>query len=119
MASESPANGAIDWEVAKRFTAGDAALLQELIDTAKEQTPRLLADLRKSQAESDLELLRRSSHTIKASANYFGARLLADAALAVEALARDQKLIEATQAIPALESEAARFVAALEARQSP
>jgi CheY-like chemotaxis protein/HPt (histidine-containing phosphotransfer) domain-containing protein len=110
----APLEGVIDWQTALAFAGGDPALLVEIVAAAKTETPGVLADLRRGVAGGDVDLARRSAHTLKSTANYLGDKALADVALRVELLARDGGLSCATEQIAALEREGARFLAALE-----
>ncbi|MCI0361979.1 MAG: response regulator, partial [Planctomycetaceae bacterium] len=103
----------IDWQEALEFAGGDGALLGEIVDAAKTETPRVLADLQRAVAQGDVELARRSAHTLKSTANYLGSKSLADVAQRVELMIRDGGLACAAEQIALLESEASRFLAAL------
>jgi HPt (histidine-containing phosphotransfer) domain-containing protein len=103
----------IDWHKAREFAGGDAALLAEIIEAARSETPRVLADLRRGLAEGDLTLAGRSAHTLKSSANYLGAQELAAIALRVELLAREGRLTMDCEELMALQREASEFMAAL------
>ena len=110
--------GGIDWNLMRRYTGNDDALLQELVDIARNQCPKLLADAQRALVTSDAVLLRRTAHTLKSNANYFGAQRLADASLQLELLARREQIAgdaaDATASVAALEKELTRFLAALE-----
>ena len=103
----------VDWQMALSFAGDDPALLAEIVAAAKGETPRLLADLRQAVASGDADVVCRSAHTLKSTADYFGAKGLADVALRVELLARDGGLACAADQIAALESTATRFLEAL------
>jgi PAS domain S-box-containing protein len=114
----SGSNGAqreptIDWEAALGFAGGDVALLAEIVAAARTETPRLLAELREAMARGDAELVRRSAHTLKSTANYLGAKGLADTALRVELLARDGGLSCAAGQVAELDRAAMAFLQAL------
>jgi HPt (histidine-containing phosphotransfer) domain-containing protein len=61
----------------------------------------------------DWAVVCRSAHTLKSTANYLGAKGLADVALRVELLARDGGLACAVEQVAALENTATRFLEAL------
>jgi FOG: CheY-like receiver len=106
--------GMIDWPMALEFAGGDAALLGEIVDAARTETPRVLADLQRAVAEGDVDLARRSAHTLKSTANYLGSKSLAEVALRVELMTRDGGLACAAEQIAILERQAARFLSELE-----
>ena len=110
------AAGVIDWDKAREFAGGDESLLREIVEAAKLETPRLLAELRQGLSAGDAALVRRSAHTIKSSATYLGSSRLADLALRVELLARDGPIGEFPGEVTALEQAAADFLAALDDR---
>jgi PAS domain S-box-containing protein len=107
-------NSPIDWHAARRFTAGDPGMLAELVAGMREQCPTLLVQIEEAIATSNAELLRRCAHTLKSSANYFGARGLSDPAVQLENMGRDGDLSAAGPVFAQLETAADRFLAALD-----
>ncbi len=103
----------IDWQLALSFAGDDPALMAEIVSAAKSETPRLLADLRQAAASGDADVVRSSAHTLKSTANYLGAKHMADVALRVELLARDGGLACAADQIAELDRSATRFLEAL------
>jgi HPt (histidine-containing phosphotransfer) domain-containing protein len=65
-------------------TSAGAEFADELLGTFREETPRLLAELAAAHAAGDAVGFRRLAHSIKSSANTFGAVDLAAAARALE-----------------------------------
>ncbi len=74
-----------------RETTGSEFMI-ELIDTFLSDAPGLIADLRKSLAENNAELFRRSAHSLKSNSSTFGALALANQARELENLGRNNQL---------------------------
>jgi HPt (histidine-containing phosphotransfer) domain-containing protein len=110
------ASSVIDWDKAREFAGGDESLLREIVEAARVETPKLLAELRQGLASGDIALVRRSAHTLKSSASYLGSIQLADRALRIELLARDGGIGEFPAEVAALEEAAESFLAALNDR---
>ncbi|HTN03866.1 MAG TPA: response regulator [Planctomycetaceae bacterium] len=117
--SSPPANGgspppAVDWDVAREHLGSDPQVLQEFVGLLKSQSPTLLAEIRRAIEAGDFKLLRRSAHTLKGSASYFGAEPLVTAALALEAQGRNETLDGATEKLATLQAELDRVLEALD-----
>jgi HPt (histidine-containing phosphotransfer) domain-containing protein len=69
-------------------TGGDAIFLGDLLDTYFEDSPELLAAMRRAQSAGDAEGLRRAAHSLKSSSANFGALTLAKLCREVEDGAR-------------------------------
>ena len=96
----------LDWKEALRATDGDHELLRVVLDELLKEWPRLLAELNASAASGDAVTLRRAAHTIRGSLRLFGLTTAAQLAGQVETLARLDKVIEATQLLPELRTQA-------------
>jgi HPt (histidine-containing phosphotransfer) domain-containing protein len=94
-----------------------ADFIGELIDTFLEDSPQLLAELKRASAANDLDALRRAAHTLKSNSANFGAMNLSHQAKELEQMARDGKLDGADDKISLLELEYARVEQALKAKQ--
>jgi two-component system, sensor histidine kinase and response regulator len=68
------AHWGIDWQEALQSTAGDAALMREILAVFLEESPKMLADVHRAITEQDPVKLRRAAHTLKGSCGYFAAR---------------------------------------------
>ena len=102
--TESPQdNGVIDWEVARKNTGNDAALLADLVKIFLAECPHMLAEIRQAVETSDSGLLRRAAHTLKGSAAIFGAQPVLDAALRLEMMGRENNFSRAAQELECLE----------------
>jgi len=97
-------NGVIDWKLARRNTADDDSLLQELMKMFMAECPELLVEIRQAIDTSDVNLLRRAAHTLKGSAAIFGAYAVVDAALQLERMGRENNFTIARQGLQTLES---------------
>jgi len=80
---------------------GDRKLLGELVALFRADSPAILATIRSCVDTGDAGGLQKATHALRSLVQNFGARAAADAALALELLARDGVLAEA----PAREAE--------------
>jgi histidine phosphotransfer protein HptB len=69
-----------------------AEFISELIDTFLEDTPDLIAQMRKALVKKDAESFRRAAHSIKSNAATFGASQLAALARELESMGRENNL---------------------------
>ncbi len=109
----------LDWDIAQERLACGAEVLREFVDLTKQEVVTQLADIHRSIETRDFPQLRRTAHTLKSSVTYFGAERLAEAALGVETCGRTASLDGIGKLMAILESELARFVAALNAGPPP
>ena len=77
---------------------------QDLLESYKEDAHKLLEDIKASSTEADLEIMVRAAHTLKSSSSNIGAIALANIALEIETLGKDNNLAKASSLIPSLES---------------
>lgn len=92
---------------------GDAAFLQELALMFGEQREHLLGEIRKALEQGDADGLARAAHTLKGCVGNLGAGAAFQAARRLEMLAREQRLEHAYSLVRDVETEVARFEAAL------
>lgn len=102
-----------DWQEALESVGGDFALLRTLVQTALEETPRLLAEIREAAAQRDSATLRRHAHTLKGSLRCFGPTGAFDLARQVADVAQQGNLDEAGRIVEQLEEEMKRLLPAL------
>ena len=94
MTSPTPETRTIDTidpaalEQLAELIGGDRAALRELVETYLEEGAEIVAELRASVPATDLEVLRRGAHSMKSSAQDFGAGELATLAATLESRAR-------------------------------
>jgi CheY-like chemotaxis protein len=112
QAANSP-NGYVDLQAALAATAGDAALLRELITLFLNTCPGLLREMHEAVAARDAARLKRAAHTFKGSVGYFSAPSAVVAAQALERMGRDNDLTGVEQACQKLEAEVERLRPAL------
>ena len=104
----------LDWEIARRLTAGDDNLLRDLVEMFPGESRKQLDEVRDAIGQADAELLRRAAHSLKSAAGMFGAQALVEAALKMEMAGREANLDRAGQLVEVLANETARVTAALE-----
>ena len=105
----------IDWEVARRNTGNDPAMMEDLIQVFLAECPHMLAEIRRAATTADAVLLHRCAHTLKASAAIFGAQPVLNAALRLEMMGRENKLTLTAQELQRLELQTSRLVNAFQA----
>jgi len=93
---------------------GDEELLAELIETMRDEAPKLLHEVRVAVEAGDAALLGRAAHTLKGAVSNFGARAAADAALCLERRGRSGDLADVAPALASLEIEMAALIEALD-----
>ena len=93
----------LDRDLALARVGGDAELLKELALLFLEEYPRLLAELHAAADRGDAKTVERTAHGLKGSVANFGAQTATEAALMVEQLGREQKLVEVGNALSTLE----------------
>jgi len=103
-ATQTAANSSalVDWNKALVTMGGDQGLLCDVIESFRQESYSLLADLRRAMAEDDGKLLRRAAHTLKGSLDMFGAPI--EEAKALEQSRDPINKIEAADAVSRLES---------------
>jgi HPt (histidine-containing phosphotransfer) domain-containing protein len=101
-----------------RVTMG-ADFIGELIDTFNEDTPKLLAELRRALEAGDVEAFRRTAHSLKSNSANFGATLLSAQAKELEMQAKAGRLGGADEKISQLQAEYERVRRALEEKRNP
>ena len=89
---------------------------REVIDAYFDDAPKRLADLRRALETDDLELARRSAHTLKSTAASLGARRLAELCSEAEAVARAGDADALRARLPQVEELLARVLEELRRR---
>lgn len=82
----------IDWSEVLENVNGDAVLLCELINTALDELPQLLAAVQDAADRGEAAELERFAHTLKGSLRFFGLEQAAGTAWEIETLARSERL---------------------------
>jgi HPt (histidine-containing phosphotransfer) domain-containing protein len=107
------AGSPLDWEEALARLDGNEALLQELAVLFCEEGTRLMTGIREAIAQGETDELRRAAHTLKGSAGMFVAKPAVEAALRLEAMARDGDLSRIENACSSLDEAMSRLLPAL------
>ncbi len=89
----------------------------DLIESYLEDAPKLLDDIKQSARDADLEVLILAAHTLKSSSSNIGGAALADLALSIEILGKENNLTEASELIPELQSTLTLTITALNQSQ--
>jgi PAS domain S-box-containing protein len=100
----------VDWNEVFKAVAGDAAGVDQVVNAALEESPRLMAALHVAIASDDRTALRLAAHTLKGSLQYFGAAHLCELAYQLERMGQEGDLKNAPPVLANLENEMARFV---------
>lgn len=107
---------AIDLAVYRELEAASGAeFLVDLVETFLEETPVILAALRKSRLDGAANDYRRAAHSLKSNGNTFGAHDLADLAREIELKGFDADATQDLRRLSALEAEYAKVATALKA----
>lgn len=97
------------------LSPGDDSFLWEIIDMFLKDSPARLAEIRNGLAHKDALAVARAAHSLKGSSGNFGAMRLQAAAKVIEQLANQERLGEAADVLPHLESEYRQAADALKA----
>jgi CheY-like chemotaxis protein len=114
-----PPADVVDWSAAAHRIPGGERGLRETAALLLEECPRLLDEIRDAQSRGDAERLRRGAHTLKGSADLFGAAAVTAAATTIERLASEGEIAGARRELPRLETEVERLQAAIRSSLSP
>jgi CheY-like chemotaxis protein/HPt (histidine-containing phosphotransfer) domain-containing protein len=79
----------VDWAEALDRVGEDEELLRDVVDAFLQESPTLLAELRRAVDSGDTKLMRRAAHTLKTSFGHFGATEAAELSEEIETLATD------------------------------
>jgi signal transduction histidine kinase/DNA-binding response OmpR family regulator len=99
-------------------TGGEAAFIQELIDTYLTDAPSLFAQMRSALAARDAETFRRAAHSLKSNSASLGALSLSAMAKELEMMGKAVNLEGASAKIAAADVEYARVKAALQQKRA-
>lgn len=105
--------GTIDREALLAELDGDGELLADLVETMRDEAPKLLHEVRAAVDSGDASRVARAAHTLKGAVSNFAARSVADAALQLERIWRSGDLASAKPALAVLETEMLEFEKAL------
>ena len=98
-----PADPVLDWPEALSRMRGRQQLLCKMMVLFQEQSPILMQEIEEAVQRQDADLLRRSAHTIKSSANSIGAVALANIAQKLENRGQEGEFSDAGEAFALLQ----------------
>jgi HPt (histidine-containing phosphotransfer) domain-containing protein len=102
MSSSLP-EPSLDRPLALSRVGGDVELLREIAALFLEECPRALLEIHQAVAGGDATKLENAAHSLKGSVANFGASAAVAAAFRLEQMGRAQQLLEAPEALRALE----------------
>jgi CheY-like chemotaxis protein/HPt (histidine-containing phosphotransfer) domain-containing protein len=105
----------LDRGEALEHVGGDPELLRELTDVFLQDCPRMMEEARDALQAGDILKLKRAAHSIKGAAGILGGKLVFEAALRLETIARQGELGQAEPAWEALRQAVEQLQVALTA----
>ena len=84
----------VNWPKVLGQVEGDFQMLGELIDSFRQETPGLLAELESGLQNSNAQAVYRTAHTLKASLKIFGVQPTVELITEIEGLGRTDQLLE-------------------------
>ena len=103
----------VDWQIARKLTAGDESILAELVELFPDESRRHLMAARDAIAAQDAERLTRAAHSLKSAAGFFAAKTLVALALKVEMMGKAGQISDAKARMADLEAATRAVVEAL------
>jgi HPt (histidine-containing phosphotransfer) domain-containing protein len=98
-----------DLDTALRHMRGDHGLLKIVVQTALEEIPEVMENIRRAIDQRDAETLHREAHRLKGSIRYFGDTPAYETAYRLEILGKEGKIEEAGDVFPTLDEAMARM----------
>tara|TARA_R110002049_G_scaffold2750_2_gene21533 strand:- start:342304 stop:345333 length:3030 start_codon:yes stop_codon:yes gene_type:complete len=111
--TDRPDPDVVDFQVAAARVPGGFDGARKLAEVFQDECQTIMESLRKSIPARDTKEVRRASHTLKGSANLFGAKRVFNAAQAIEQRAVNDEIDSTESLLPALETEVARLMECL------
>jgi len=102
-----PNGDGLDWAEALQAVNGDSALLEDVLEAALDEFPKLLTAIHDAVGKGDAAALKLAAHTLKGTVRYFGENPVYDHAYRLEQMGRDHQMDGAEQALADL-NEAVR-----------
>jgi PAS domain S-box-containing protein len=108
-----PEGEGVDWNEALSAVRGDRQLLDVVVQTALEEAPKLVEEIRQAIAVRDAAALRLAAHTLKGSIRYFGRGPAFDLAFRLEQMGREAQWDGSAETLASLEGEIAQVTSVL------
>jgi HPt (histidine-containing phosphotransfer) domain-containing protein len=111
--SRGPNRQVVDQEVLNSMidsTGGDPFFVAELLDDFAAEAPKMLTEAGEALASGDVDIVRRTAHTLKSNALTFGANALSSLCADLEAAAKEGGLSGGPELLARIESEYALVV---------
>jgi PAS domain S-box-containing protein len=105
----------IDLEVARSQIPGGDEGVTEMAQLLLEQCPTMMTEIEEALQAGDAKRVQRGAHTLKGSADVFGAMRLVDVAQRIEQMGERGELDDARRTIPELEKHVSQLQSALAA----
>ena len=105
----------LDWPAAVQRVGGRTELLREMVHLFLKECDKRLPEIREANRTGDALPLRRAAHSLKGSADWFGAHVAVAAALRLDMMGKEGCLTDADEALAVLEHEIGRLKLALAA----
>lgn len=102
-----------DQDTALSRVDNDMELFKEIAALFFDDSAKLLGEIREAIKLGDVRMLEKAAHTLKGAISNFFAKEAFDAALKMEAMAREKKLTDVDAAYSELERQVERLVTAL------
>ncbi len=110
---EAPQESALDLRDVLERVDGDRALVRELAQLYLDESPRMLAEIRRCVEAGDAHGLESAAHNLKGACASLGAKPMARVAFSLETMGRSAQLSDVVARFADLEREAVRFEVAL------
>ena len=110
---QSSSSTAFDRDEMLERLGGDAELLQDVLEVFLEECPRMMGEIVEAVSGQDVELVRRSAHSIKGALLNISAGAAAEEATRLEAMAAEASLDGSYGALERLRTEIDRLQNAL------
>ncbi|MGB7347291.1 MAG: response regulator [Pirellulaceae bacterium] len=91
----------IDWDAVRRLCHDDDARVKRLASSLLAESATLISEMRQALAANDTKSMHRHAHTLKGSANIFGAREVASTSLQIEL--KSMERIKSNEGVESLE----------------
>ncbi len=101
----------IDLEVGAKYIPGGPEVVRETAKLLLDECPRLTTQMREAIQQGDATSLKRAAHTLKSSAQTFGAKRVMELAAEMETMGREQRLDDAEATAEKLQIEVDNLIA--------